>query len=145
MPSDALKTWHKHVKKQEREDKGGPPPLSREERRALHQIRVGAKKAGARLASAGRGGLSPSLVLHVMRRDEYRCKVCGSDGHDTDGLQIHHKGGIVESRWLSNKGHRNVPNNLVTICSRCHDRVHQKAREEGTDSSQIEPAADKEN
>jgi len=142
MASEAFKTWRKSIQKQKQ--RSDAPPLSREERVALHKIRWEAKKAHATLTTAGRGGLSPSLVLHVMRRDEFRCKVCGSDGHDKGGLQVHHKGGIVESKWLSNKGHKNSPNNIVTICASCHDRIHDKARKEEVDSSQKEPTGDKE-
>lgn len=112
--------------------------LSGEEKRALSILRKEAKRSKATLASGGKGGLPPSLVLGVMRRDQYKCKLCGC----SDSLSMHHKGGIVESNWLSNKGHLNQPNNLVTICVACHDRIHQKARREGVDSSQIRPKAD---
>ena len=47
-----------------------------------------------------------------------------------------------ESRWLSKKGHKNDPNNLVTICEGCHDNVHERAKAAGTDSSQVTPEGD---
>lgn len=120
-------------------------PLSPGERQALRTLRMEARASGAVLANGGKGGLSPSLVLGVMRRDEYTCKVHGDKGEGNNGgLQVHHKGGIVESRWLSNKGHRNVRNNIVTLCSRAHDEIHTRAKREGVDSSQIQPSADKE-
>jgi len=79
-----------------------------------------------------------------MKRDGYQCKVCGEmgDKYANGGIGVHHKGGIVESKWLSKKGHSNNPNNIVTICNRCHDQLHQKARAEGRDSSQVEPEGD---
>lgn len=132
---DALKKFQKHAKKLARDKER---PLSGEERKALHKLRKEARQHGTKLASGGKGGLPPSFVLNVMRRDDYQCKVCG--GRDQIGL--HHKGGIVESKWLSMKGHKLDANNVVTICDKCHDRIHQKARAEGVDSSQVTPEGD---
>lgn len=119
-------------------------PLPREERIALHKLRREAHAAGSELKSGGLGGLPSSLVLHVFRRDGYTCKVCGElgDKSENGGLTIHHVGGIMESEWLDKKGHKNVPNNLVAICDRCHNRIHQEAKSEGLDSSQVEPLGD---
>lgn len=109
---------------------------------ALHRLRQEAHKEGAKLASAGVGGLSPSLVLHVLRRDHYKCVHCGSNGQDKAGLSLHHRGGIVASDWLSKMGHKNIPANLEAICTSCHDRLHDRARKDGVDSSQIQPEGD---
>lgn len=139
--SHSLTNWIKHKRKLEKEER---KPLSAEERLALHRLRREARKAGARLKNNGKGGLPPSLVLAVMRRDEYTCKVHGDHGGDENGgLTLHHKGGVIESEWLSKKGHKNDKNNLVTICNRAHDEIHQQAREDGTDSSQVEPEGDR--
>jgi hypothetical protein len=117
--------------------------LSVEERLALRRLRTEAHNHGARLRTKGRGGLAPSLVLAVMRRDDYTCKVHGDHGEgDFGGLELHHKGGVVESEWLSRKGHKNEPNNLVTLCRRAHDEIHARARAAGVDSSQVTPEAD---
>jgi hypothetical protein len=138
----AAQTFGKYVKAQKRE-KNRKPGMSLEERRALHKLRTEAKKKGTILASAGRGGLSPSLVLAVFRRDDYQCKIHGDRGEgEHRGIQLHHKGGIVESEWLSKKGHKGELNNLVTLCSKAHDELHTKARDEGVDSSQIKPKGD---
>jgi 5-methylcytosine-specific restriction endonuclease McrA len=96
-------------------------------------MRQEAKAAGSKLESGGKGGLPPSLVLHVMRRDGYRCARCGSQ----DGVSVHHKGGIVNSAWAAKVGHSNDPGNIVTICHKCHDKVHDEARAEGVDSQQV--------
>lgn len=61
------------------------------------------------------------------------------------GLSVHHKGGIVSSKWLSKKGHANDPNNIVSICDDCHNKEHEKAKAEGIDSSQVTPEGDKGN
>lgn len=104
--------------------------LPPQEQANLKRIQDGAKKAGATLLTGGKGGLPPSLVLGVMRRDKFRCKLCGT----AKDLGVHHKGGIAESKWLKKKGHDNDPNNIVTICPSCHDRIHEEARKDGTDT-----------
>lgn len=115
------------------------PERSPEEEKALETMRSEARAKGATLATGGEGGLSPSLVLGVMRRDKYTCKVCG----EKQDIGVHHKGGIVKSKWLSKMGHASTPENLVTICEHCHDNIHDEAREEGVDSSQVTPEGDK--
>lgn len=113
--------------------------LSPNEQRALDKLRSEAEAKGATLATDGKGGLPPSLVLGVMRRDKFTCKKCGKK----KDIAVHHKGGVVKSKWLDRKGHSNDPNNIVTICESCHDDIHEEAREEGVDSSQVTPTGDK--
>jgi hypothetical protein len=113
--------------------------LNEQEQKALSLLRSEAKKAGATLAHDGEGGLPPSLVLHVMRRDEFTCKRCGTQ----ENLIVHHKGGIVRSDRLSQMGHRNVPQNIVTVCEPCEDKQHTQARKDGVDASQVEPEGDR--
>lgn len=105
--------------------------LSPDEQNTLKILRREARRKGATLATGGKGGLPPSLVLGVMRRDEYECKVCGTQ----EMISIHHKGGIWSSPKMFRRGHSNQPNNLVTICVECHDALHDKARDAGIDSS----------
>lgn len=104
--------------------------LPLQERKALSHLRVEAKAAGAPLTTNGKGGLPPSLVLGVMRRDQYTCKRCGTRGENSGGLGVHHKGGLDNpvSAWLAGKAKRNDFNNLVTICRNCHDGVHDEDR-----------------
>jgi hypothetical protein len=119
---------------QRQSDRARQDALPPGERSALRTIRIEAKKAGSYLASGGKGGLPPSLVLGVFRRDKWRCKACGELGtRENGGLSVHHKGGIPESKWLQQKGHSNDPNNIVAICNNCHDRIHEEARDEGID------------
>ncbi len=139
--SKALRTYLRHVKRQEQ---GDQKLLSAEERLSLHRLRHEAHRAGAKLKDYGRGGLSPSLVLSVCRRDGFRCKIHGDRGEaENGGLTIHHKSGIVESEWASKKGHKNEKQNLVVLCDRAHDELHNRARANGTDSSQVLAEADK--
>ena len=128
-------------KRKSRED---APKWSHEERMSFVKLRREARQHGTVLAHAGRGGIPPSFVLAIMRRDDYRCKVHGDRGEGHyGGITLHHKGGIVESDWLSKKGHKLELNNLVTLCSKAHDRLHTRARAAGTDSSQVTPEGDK--
>jgi hypothetical protein len=142
--SDKLAKWANAERQSRKSDRPQDDGLKPGERKALWKLRQEAKDLGSQLTSGGKGGLPPSLVLGVMRRDKYRCKTCGElgDVEENGGIGIHHKGGIVASKWLSSKGHSNDPNNLVTICGRCHDKEHEEAREEGDDSSQVTAEAD---
>jgi hypothetical protein len=110
-----------------------------QEQAALRKLRVEAREAGATLATGGKGGLPSSLVLGVMRRDKYRCKVCGGSGRGNGegGLSIHHKSEHLEnpkaldrSKLMHKEDRVNSPANLVTLCAKCHDKIHEKDREE---------------
>lgn len=122
-----------------KEDRAKQDELPAPEAKALERLRQEAHDRGATLATGGKGGLPPSLVLGIMRRDEYRCHRCGTNKE----LSLHHKGGIVASKWLSRKGHHMDPNNIVTLCMSCHDAIHEQARRDGDDSSQVTPEGDK--
>ena len=113
--------------------------MSEEERAALYYIQTEASVARSALRSNGRGGLPPSLVLHVLRRDEYRCKACGRTGDEQNGgLTVHHKGGAKnlvsdEFRERAERLGRNHPSQLTAICHQCHNRVHDLDRAVGKD------------
>lgn len=53
--------------------------------------------------------------LEIMQRDDFKCRVCKL----TDELTVHHLYYIPELKpWeYDNEG-------LVTLCKRCHDRIH---------------------
>ena len=55
---------------------------------------------------------------YVLHRDGYTCQCCGA--HPTEKkpvkLHVHHK----ESRKVGG----NAPNNLITLCDKCHDTLH---------------------
>jgi 5-methylcytosine-specific restriction endonuclease McrA len=71
------------------------------------------------------GGKSPRLRLdpmsyrglqrQVLERDGWRCQTCGS----MQRLQVHHL------RFRSQSG-SDVEQNLITLCSNCHARIHQR-------------------
>lgn len=107
------------------------PELSPQERKALSRLRAEAAEKGAELSNNGRGGLAPSFVLGIMRRDDFQCKVHGDRGEgEHGGLQVHHKGGLDNptSLWLKAKGKRNDANNVVTLCAKAHREIHERDR-----------------
>lgn len=53
---------------------------------------------------------------YVLWRDGYTCQCCGIHG-DGVKLHVHHK----ESR----KTGGNAPDNLVTVCKECHEKIHK--------------------
>ena len=118
-------------------------PLSPQDHRALSTLQTEAAKAGSVLASNGKGGLPPPLVLNVMRRDKFTCKECGKKGTKNNGLTVHHLGGLTPTKELNEQGHENKPGNIVSVCEKCHDRIHKKATALGIDSRQVTPAGDK--
>jgi 5-methylcytosine-specific restriction endonuclease McrA len=58
--------------------------------------------------------LYEQLRKQVLRRDGWRCQLCGSRRN----LQIHHK------QLRSQQGSDN-DSNLITLCVDCHEGVHQ--------------------
>lgn len=122
--------------------------LSQDEQNALKKIQKGAADRGSFLTHEGKGGLRPSLVLYVMKRDGFKCKVCGEYG-DKDkngGIGVHHRyqhitapkerhKGVLANR----QGRRNDPSELTTICERCHNHVHERDRAEygGEDADDV--------
>lgn len=113
--------------------------LSPDEQAALNKIRREARSLGSDLTSGGKGGLPPSLVLKVMRRDKYCCKVCGElgDMEENGGIGVHHKYQHIQApeerekgERANREGRRNDPSQMTTICARCHDDVHEEDRQE---------------
>ena len=115
--------------------------LSAQERNALKKLRREAKQAGATLETNGEGGLAPSLVLGVMRRDKYTC-TNGDCPNPKKNLTVDHISGhpkeIASDRGARNRkdlrrgvalGHVNTMDAIHTLCATCHDSVHDRERE----------------
>ena len=49
----------------------------------------------------------------VLRRDGWQCQICGSKQH----LQVHHK-------QLRGQQGSDDDLNLITLCARCHEKLH---------------------
>jgi 5-methylcytosine-specific restriction endonuclease McrA len=68
------------------------------------------KQAPLRLES----GEYEALRLQVLRRDNWRCQLCGS----MQNLEVHHQ------LFRSHSG-ADVEGNLITLCAKCHIRIHE--------------------
>jgi 5-methylcytosine-specific restriction endonuclease McrA len=55
------------------------------------------------------------LRKQVLRRDSWRCQVCGSRRN----LQVHHK-------ELRSQQGDDDDLNLITLCADCHERLHRE-------------------
>jgi len=129
-----------HVRrKREKDNQRRDDDLPEQERRVRQKIIDEAKENGATLDRPdAKGGLPPSLVLGAFRKSRWRCSRCGG----RDKLGPHPIRGIVAAPRLSRLGHRNKISNLTALCRHCHDALHEEARAEGVDSSQITPRGD---
>lgn len=110
-------------------------PMPSSDAKALERIQIEAAEHGATLHSDGKGGLPATIVLGVLRRDGWHCHKCGGK----EDLTIHHKADILASpylRRLHKIAGRTDPKNLATLCQKCHDAVHEQAREEHTEAPQ---------
>jgi 5-methylcytosine-specific restriction endonuclease McrA len=59
----------------------------------------------------------PEVVrLAVLHRDSYQCQLCGTSGENR--LQLHH---VI----LRSQGGKHTADNLVTLCFKCHNDVHE--------------------
>jgi 5-methylcytosine-specific restriction endonuclease McrA len=58
-------------------------------------------------------GISDEVKRYVLFRDEWRCRHCRTSW----GLDPHH---VI----FRSAGGPDTPNNLLTLCRKCHDDVH---------------------
>ena len=64
------------------------------------------------------GPLSYAILRqHVLRRDGWRCQLCGAMAN----LEVHHQ------RFRSHAGH-DSEENLITLCVSCHAEMHSHRR-----------------
>ncbi len=126
MDEEKLKDWSKGRSK-------GP-----RKKTTLEVTQAEARRYGATLENDGHGGLDPKLAQKVFRKFGYKCARCGT----RKNISLHHKGGILDSKKLDDMGHENTVRNLACLCAKCHDKIHDMAREKGIDSSQVKPKGD---
>lgn len=98
------------------------PTLPREERAALHQMRVEATDAGVSLSDTIlHNDVAPTIALAVMRRDKYQCAL--HDDRCTGPMHVVSKY-PVKFVWH----HRGDPAHLITVCKAGTDAAqHQGA------------------
>jgi hypothetical protein len=75
-----------------------------------------------------RRAVPPRMRRLVLARDGHRCQVDGC-GH-TQHLQVHHRTPV-------GTGGRTTPDNLITLCGRCHRALHE--REEALKAAAADP------
>lgn len=61
-----------------------------------------------------------SVKERVRKQDGHRCQLCGGDKQDAVSLHVHH----IENRGMGGKKSVNVEDNLITLCSGCHGKIH---------------------
>lgn len=89
-------------------------------RRVLTSVEAEAVQCDARILEPGapnRATIAPSIRALVLARDQHRCQApgCGRTGF----LEIHH---VVPRA----EGGANRPENLMTLCGRCHRFAHER-------------------
>jgi hypothetical protein len=78
---------------------------------------AGGRLHNSRIAVRNQATISPSVRRVVLSRDRHQCRAAGCG--NTRFLEVHH---IVPRE----KGGSNRPQNLVTLCSRCHQLWHER-------------------
>jgi 5-methylcytosine-specific restriction endonuclease McrA len=58
--------------------------------------------------------LSEQLRLQILRRDRWRCQICGSMRQ----LEVHHQ-------LFRSHGGQDIERNLMTLCNACHAELHK--------------------
>ena len=112
------------------DDKDDGPELNAHEQATLAKMQREAKAAGATLATGGKGGLPPSMCLGAFRRHEWKCAACGGK----KDLTIHHVAHLENPspkmvRFGKKLDQRNDPKAVECVCQKCHDRIHQRDRD----------------
>ena len=71
------------------------------------------RKTYENLALVERGDVSDSLRYDIMRRDDFKCVICGASASQGARLHVDHIVPIA-------KGGKSIPSNLRTLCERCN-------------------------
>lgn len=64
---------------------------------------------------------SQPWALQALNRDNWKCKICNLDIENTS-LVVHH---LDESRKNGYKSMNNELYNLITLCRKCHAKIHK--------------------
>lgn len=63
----------------------------------------------------------------VLRRDQYQCQECKRYGKNQEATTVHHIHPLRNRPEL-----RLTTSNLVSLCGRCHDKMHDRVSDELT-------------
>lgn len=66
-----------------------------------------------------RAKMTDSLRYDILKRDHFRCQICGAS--QKDGVKLH-----VDHIIPVSKGGKTIPSNLRTLCSRCNQGKRDK-------------------
>ena len=66
--------------------------------------------------------------INILKRDEYLCQECKRYGKTTGATTVHHVKPLEFNYEL-----RLDNNNLISLCSKCHDKMHDRTNNELTD------------
>lgn len=80
------------------------------------------KQTYSRLALVERGEISDSLRYDILKRDSFKCTICGASKNEGARLHVDHILPIA-------KGGKSVPGNLRTLCERCNIGKSDKLEE----------------
>ena len=84
-------------------------------RAAAERVACDARVLGTK--GVNRSAIPPSTRKRVLARDGYRCRRPGCNG--TNFLEVHH----IKPRAASGSNHES---NLITLCSACHQLLHER-------------------
>lgn len=90
------------------------------------------RKTYLELATVERGELSDSLRYDIMRRDNFKCVICGASADIGARLHVDHIIPIA-------KGGKTVPNNLRVLCERCN--IGKSDKMEAVESEKLKETA----
>lgn len=71
------------------------------------------KQTYSKLALVERGEISDSLRYDILKRDNFKCTICGASKNEGTRLHVDHILPIA-------KGGKSIPSNLRTLCERCN-------------------------
>lgn len=84
-----------------------------EERRRRQEEKDRQRDDHSRFVHAERRKMTDSLRYDILRRDGFRCQLCGAT--QKDGYRLH-----VDHIIPVSRGGQTVPSNLRTLCERCN-------------------------
>ena len=64
---------------------------------------------------------------NILKRDDYLCQECKRYGKTTGATTVHHIKTLEHNLEL-----RLDNNNLISLCSKCHDKMHDRTNNELT-------------
>lgn len=89
-----------------------PQPVTKSGRDSFEVLTVAVQQAARRAPT-------PNLRMKVLKRDNYRCRICGQNPSDDTNIILH----VHHIRPWSERGATDL-NNLVTLCHTCHAGLH---------------------